>query len=63
MPSVMELALPVAVRFLQLSNSELNHNLSSYLSLAAIDNTKLLATQLHLILDSIIIHREFHTLL
>ena len=52
----MEQALPVAVRFLQQGNCELSRNLSSYLSLAAIDHAKLLAAHVHLVLDSIVIH-------
>nr|XP_046244572.1 ventricular zone-expressed PH domain-containing protein isoform X2 [Scatophagus argus] len=42
-PSVMVLAVPVAVRFLQRGNRELSRNMSSYLSLAAIAKADLLA--------------------
>lgn len=42
-PSVMVLAIPVAVRFLQRGNRELSRNMSSYLSLAAIAKADLLA--------------------
>ncbi|XP_026230664.1 ventricular zone-expressed PH domain-containing protein isoform X2 [Anabas testudineus] len=42
-PSVMVLAIPVAVRFLQRGNRELSRNMSSYLSLAAIAEADLLA--------------------
>uniref|UniRef100_A0A8C6T876 Ventricular zone expressed PH domain-containing 1 n=1 Tax=Neogobius melanostomus TaxID=47308 RepID=A0A8C6T876_9GOBI len=42
-PSVMALAVPVAVRFLQRGNKELSRNMSSYLSLAAIAKADLLS--------------------
>ncbi|XP_013868280.1 ventricular zone-expressed PH domain-containing protein isoform X3 [Austrofundulus limnaeus] len=42
-PSVMVLAVPVAVRFLQRGNRGLSRNMSSYLSLAAIAKVDLLA--------------------
>nr|XP_020455930.1 ventricular zone-expressed PH domain-containing protein homolog 1 isoform X2 [Monopterus albus] len=42
-PSVMVLAVPLAVRFLQRGNRELSRNMSSYLSLAAIAKADLLA--------------------
>uniref|UniRef100_A0A3Q3BE11 Ventricular zone expressed PH domain-containing 1 n=1 Tax=Kryptolebias marmoratus TaxID=37003 RepID=A0A3Q3BE11_KRYMA len=42
-PSVMVLAVPVAVRFLQRGNRELSRNMSSYLSLATIAKADLLA--------------------
>ncbi|XP_049581420.1 ventricular zone-expressed PH domain-containing protein isoform X2 [Syngnathus scovelli] len=42
-PSVMVLAVPVAVRFLDTGNRELSRNMSSYLSLAAIVEIDLLA--------------------
>ncbi|KAM9852772.1 ventricular zone-expressed PH domain-containing protein isoform 3-T3 [Aulostomus maculatus] len=42
-PSVMVLAVPVAVRFLHRGNRELSRNMSSYLSLAAIAKADLLA--------------------
>jgi hypothetical protein len=41
--NVMELALPVAVKFLHKGNKDLSRNMSSYLSLAAIENAELLA--------------------
>lgn len=49
----MELALPVAVRFLQKGNKELSKNLVSYLSLAAIEYAYLLSPHVQSILDSI----------
>ena len=49
----MDIALPVAVKFLHQGNKELSRNLSSYLSLAAIDNAKLLAKHTQPILQSI----------
>ncbi|XP_015906317.1 protein melted [Parasteatoda tepidariorum] len=52
--SVMKLALPVAVKFLHRGNKELSRNLSSYLSLAAINNADLLAVHVQPIIDSII---------
>ena len=58
--SVMELALPIAVRFLYHGNRELSRNMSSYLSLAAIDNSKLLANHMQAILDSILSGRLTH---
>ncbi|XP_057693990.1 ventricular zone-expressed PH domain-containing protein isoform X1 [Corythoichthys intestinalis] len=42
-PSVMVLAVPVAVRFLHRGNRELRRNMSSYISLAAIAEVNLLA--------------------
>lgn len=50
----MELALPVAVKFLHKGNKELSRNLSSYLSLAAISNADLLAHHVQPIIDSFI---------
>lgn len=50
----MKLALPVAVKFLHRGNKELSRNLSSYLSLAAINNAELLAVHVQPIIDSII---------
>jgi protein melted len=50
----MELALPVAVKFLHKGNRELSRNLSSYLSLAAINNSDLLAQHIQPIIDSVI---------
>ncbi|KAL0267786.1 UNVERIFIED_CONTAM: hypothetical protein PYX00_009955 [Menopon gallinae] len=51
---VMKKALPVAVKFLHKGNKELSRNMSSYLSLAAIENAELLAQHIQLIIDSII---------
>nr|CAD7426154.1 unnamed protein product [Timema monikensis] len=51
---VMKRALPVAVKFLHKGNKELSRNMSSYLSLAAIENADLLAKHIQLIIDSII---------
>ncbi|KAG8196242.1 hypothetical protein JTE90_023799 [Oedothorax gibbosus] len=51
---VMKLALPVAVKFLHRGNKVLSRNLSSYLSLAAINNAELLAVHVQPIIDSII---------
>lgn len=53
--SVMELALPVAVKFLQKGNKDLSKNLASYLSLAAIEYAYLLGPHISQILDSIAI--------
>lgn len=50
----MKLALPVAVKFLHRGNKVLSRNLSSYLSLAAINNAELLAVHVQPIIDSII---------
>ncbi len=50
----MELAIPVAVKFLHQGNKELCRNICSYLSLAAIDNTNLLAQNVVPIIDSCI---------
>lgn len=52
--SVMCLAVPVAVRLLHRGNRELSRNLSSYLSLAAINNGDILAPHIQPIIDSII---------
>ncbi|XP_064611222.1 ventricular zone-expressed PH domain-containing protein homolog 1-like isoform X2 [Liolophura sinensis] len=52
---VMERTLPTVVRFLACENKELSRNVSSYLSLAAIDNADLLAKHIHLILSSILL--------
>ncbi|KAM8853015.1 ventricular zone-expressed PH domain-containing protein isoform 2-T2 [Synchiropus picturatus] len=53
-PSVMELAVPVAVRFLHRGNPELRRNMSSYLSLAAIAQADLLAQHTQAISQSVI---------
>lgn len=50
----MEIALPVAVKFLQKGNKELSKNLASYLSLAAIEYAYLLSPHIQPILDSIV---------
>lgn len=50
---VMEIALPVAVKFLQKGNVEMSRNLASYLSLAAIEYASLLSPHVQPILDSI----------
>lgn len=52
--SVMCLAVPVAVKLLHRGNKELSRNLSSYLSLAAINNADILAPHIQPIIDSII---------
>ncbi|MED6284872.1 hypothetical protein CHARACLAT_023283, partial [Characodon lateralis] len=53
-PSVMALAVPVAVRFLQRGNRELSRNMSSYLSLAAIAKADLLAEHTEAITASVL---------
>ncbi|KAM6987330.1 ventricular zone-expressed PH domain-containing protein [Tautogolabrus adspersus] len=53
-PSVMVLAVPVAVRFLQRGNKELSRNMSSYLSLAAIAKADLLAEHTEAITHSVL---------
>lgn len=50
----MEIALPVAVKFLQKGNRELSKNLASYLSLASIEYAYLLSPHIQPILDSIV---------
>ncbi|KAM8853016.1 ventricular zone-expressed PH domain-containing protein isoform 3-T4 [Synchiropus picturatus] len=57
-PSVMELAVPVAVRFLHRGNPELRRNMSSYLSLAAIAQADLLAQHTQAISQSVIAGRD-----
>lgn len=52
--SVMRLAVPVAVKLLHRGNKELSRNLSSYLSLAAINNAEILSPHIQPIIDSII---------
>ena len=51
---VMRLALPVSVKFLHKGNKDLSRNMSSYLSLAAIENAELLAQHIQPIIDSVI---------
>ncbi|KAM4742983.1 ventricular zone-expressed PH domain-containing protein isoform 2-T4 [Anableps anableps] len=53
-PSVMVLAVPVAVRFLQRGNRDLSRNMSSYLSLAAIAKADLLAEHTEAITVSVL---------
>jgi protein melted len=50
----MQVALPVAVKFLCKNNGELSRNLASYLSLAAIEYSYLLSPHVQLILDSLL---------
>ncbi|TWW77630.1 Ventricular zone-expressed PH domain-containing protein [Takifugu flavidus] len=59
-PSVMALAIPVAVRFLQRGNRELSRNMSSYLSLAAIVEVDLLAEHTEAIMLSVLGGRRLH---
>lgn len=47
------MAIPVVVNFLSSDNKELSRNVSSYLSLAALDNADLLARHMEIILNSI----------
>lgn len=49
----MRLAVPVAVKLLHRGNKELSRNLSSYLSLAAINNAEILSPHIQPIMDSI----------
>ncbi|XP_035784778.1 protein melted-like [Anopheles albimanus] len=51
---VMEVTLPVAVKFLNLGNLELSRNLASYLSSAAIEYSFLLSPHVHVILESLL---------
>ncbi|XP_052872199.1 protein melted [Anopheles cruzii] len=51
---VMEVTLPVAVKFLNLGNQELSRNLASYLSSAAIEYSFLLSPHVHVILESLL---------
>ena len=52
--NVMRLVLPVSVKFLHKGNKDLSRNMSSYLSLAAIENAELLAQHIQPIIDSVI---------
>lgn len=52
--SVMQRAIPVAVKFLHKGNKELSRNMASYLSLAAIEHAYLLSSHVQPIMDSII---------
>lgn len=51
--SVMKVAIPVAVKFLNKGSKELCRSLTSYLSLSAIMNADLLAMHVRPITDSI----------
>uniref|UniRef100_UPI00398EB615 ventricular zone-expressed PH domain-containing protein isoform X3 n=1 Tax=Pristiophorus japonicus TaxID=55135 RepID=UPI00398EB615 len=53
-PAIMALAVPVAVKFLQMGNKELCRNMSSYLSLAAIGKPEILAKHTATIVNSIL---------
>ena len=48
----MDLALPIAVQFMGQGNKELERNMTSYLSLAAIDNAQILAANIKPVIDS-----------
>ncbi|XP_045473807.1 protein melted isoform X2 [Harmonia axyridis] len=52
--SVMQRALPVAVKFLHKGNKELSRNMASYLTLAALEHASLLTPHVQPIMDSII---------
>nr|XP_002740547.1 PREDICTED: ventricular zone-expressed PH domain-containing protein homolog 1-like [Saccoglossus kowalevskii] len=52
--AVMELAVPVAVKFLEQGNKEITRNMSSYLSLVAIESASLLARHTIPIIQSIV---------
>ncbi|XP_046572947.1 ventricular zone-expressed PH domain-containing protein homolog 1-like [Haliotis rubra] len=52
--SVMILAIPAVVQFLDCENKDLSRNVSSYLSLATIDNADLLAKHMALIVASVL---------
>ncbi|XP_041377573.1 ventricular zone-expressed PH domain-containing protein homolog 1-like [Gigantopelta aegis] len=51
---VMKLAIPAAVKFLNSDNADLSRNVSSYLSLAAIDNADFLVIHIPLLVTSIL---------
>ncbi|XP_077146805.1 ventricular zone-expressed PH domain-containing protein homolog 1 [Ranitomeya variabilis] len=53
-PSMMSLAVPVAIRFLQRGNKELCRNMSSYISLVAIAKADLLVDHTETIIKSIL---------
>ncbi|XP_069829956.1 ventricular zone-expressed PH domain-containing protein homolog 1 [Dendropsophus ebraccatus] len=53
-PSIMSLAVPVAIRFLQRGNKELCRNMSSYISLVAIAKADLLVDHTETIIKSIL---------
>lgn len=48
------MSVPVSVKFLHKGNRDLSKNMSSYLSLAAIENADLLAKHIQPIIDSVI---------
>ena len=50
----MQLAMPAAVKLLDCDNQDLCRSISSYLSLAAIDNADLLAEHTELIVASVL---------
>lgn len=52
--SLMKIAIPVAVKLLHRGNKELSRNLSSYLSIAVLQNAEILANHIQPIIDSII---------
>lgn len=51
---VMALAIPVVVKFLNCENKDLVRNVASYLSLATIDNSSLLAQHMPLVFSSVL---------
>ncbi|ESO88785.1 hypothetical protein LOTGIDRAFT_234384 [Lottia gigantea] len=51
---VMKLAIPAVVHYLDCDNKELGRNVSSYLSLAAIDNAELLAKHMPILVMSVL---------
>ena len=52
--AVMIRAIPVAVKFLHKGNKDLSRNLSSYMSLAVIENADILSVYIQPVLDSVI---------
>ncbi|XP_074598249.1 ventricular zone expressed PH domain-containing protein melted isoform X2 [Brevipalpus obovatus] len=52
--SLMKIAIPVAVKLLHRGNKDLSRNLSSYLSIAVLNNAEILAQHIQPIIDSII---------
>ncbi|XP_048398430.1 ventricular zone-expressed PH domain-containing protein isoform X2 [Stegostoma tigrinum] len=53
-PAVMALAVPVAVKFLQMDNKELSRNMSNYLALAATGKPEILAKHTATIVNNIL---------
>ncbi|XP_062901894.1 ventricular zone-expressed PH domain-containing protein isoform X7 [Mobula hypostoma] len=53
-PTVMGLAVPVAVKFLEMGNKELSRNMSNYLSLVAIGKPEILAKHAEVIVNSVL---------